>query len=55
MIRNKIMYSFHELPQEAIISLHSSLMQRLNEVTDETNSLIITQVRIILFSSVRFI
>lgn len=38
------MYSFHELPQDAIISLHSSLMQRLNEITEETNNLIVTQV-----------
>lgn len=43
MIRNKIMYSFHELPQDAIVSLHSSLMQRLNEITEETKNLIVTQ------------
>lgn len=45
MIRNKIMFSFHELPQEAVLSLHSSLMQQLSKITEETDHVIITQVK----------
>ena len=44
MIRSKIMLSFHELPQDAILSLHNSLMQQLKEVTSDTEKIIVTQV-----------
>lgn len=42
-IRNKIMFSLHELPQEAVLSLHSSLMQHLSKINEDTDNAIITQ------------
>lgn len=40
------MFSLHELPQEAVLSLHSSLMQHLSKITEDTDNAIITQVEL---------
>lgn len=44
MIRHKILFSFHELPTDAVISLHTSLMQQLSKINKETDNIIVTQV-----------
>jgi transportin-3 len=44
MIRSKIILSFHELPQDAVLSLHNSLMQHLKEISSDTEKIIVTQV-----------
>ncbi|XKL63826.1 hypothetical protein PGB90_006190 [Kerria lacca] len=43
MIRHKILFSFHELPTDAVISLHTSLMQQLSKINKETDNIIVTQ------------
>lgn len=40
------MFSLHELPQEAVLSLHSSLMQHLSKINEDTDNAIITQVEL---------
>lgn len=42
-MRTKIQYSFQELPPEAHISLRDSLMEHLDQVNENTNSVIVTQ------------
>lgn len=42
-MRTKIQLSFHELPSESHISLRDSLMEHISRVTENTNSVIVTQ------------
>ena len=42
-MRNKIQNSFHELPDEAHVSLRDSLIAHLGQITIETNPIIVTQ------------
>lgn len=42
-MRNKIQNSFHELPDEAHVSLRDSLVAHLGQITIETNPIIVTQ------------
>lgn len=42
-MRNKIQNSFHELPDEAHISLRDSLIEHISQITIETNPIIVTQ------------
>ncbi|XP_020287942.1 transportin-3 isoform X2 [Pseudomyrmex gracilis] len=42
-MRTKIQQSFHELPQEAHVSLRSSLMEHISQIDEHTNSAIATQ------------
>jgi transportin-3 len=43
----KIQISFHELPTEAHNSLRDSLMEHIGQVNDATNTVIVTQVRVL--------
>lgn len=45
-MRTKIQFSFHELPQEAHISLRDSLLEHISQINEHTNSAIVTQVSI---------
>ena len=42
-MRTKIQNSFYELPLESHISLRDSLLEHVNAVNEETNSVIVTQ------------
>lgn len=42
-MRNKIQYSFHELPDDAHISLRDSLIVHISQITDDTHPTIVTQ------------
>lgn len=42
-MRNKIQNSFHELPDEARVSLRESLIAHLSQITIETSPIIVTQ------------
>ena len=42
-MRTKIQNSFHELPLGSHISLRDSLLEHVNAVNEETNSVIVTQ------------
>lgn len=42
-MRNKIQNSFHELPDEAHVSLRDSLIAHISQITIETNAIIVTQ------------
>lgn len=42
-MRSKIHQSFHELPQNAHISLRDSLLNHISQITEETSSVIVTQ------------
>lgn len=42
-MRNKIQNSFHELPDEAHVSLRDSLIAHISQITIETNPIIVTQ------------
>lgn len=42
-MRTKIQFSFHELPQEAHISLRDSLLEHISQINEHTNSAIVTQ------------
>lgn len=42
-MRNKIQYSFHELPDDAHISLRDSLIVHISKITDDTSATIVTQ------------
>ncbi|XP_018403619.1 PREDICTED: transportin-3 [Cyphomyrmex costatus] len=42
-MRTKIQLSFHELPQEAHISLRDSLIEHISQINEHTNSAIVTQ------------
>ena len=42
-MRTKIQHSFHELPPESHTSLRDSLLEHVNAVTEDTNSVIVTQ------------
>lgn len=46
-MRTKIQLSFHELPAEAHNSLRDSLMEHIGQVNDATNTVIVTQVRVL--------
>lgn len=48
-MRTKIQLSFHELPQEAHISLRDSLLEHISQINEHTNSAIVTQVFICIF------
>lgn len=50
-MRTKIQLSFHELPQEAHISLRDSLLEHISQINEHTNSAIVTQVFIHILSS----
>ncbi|TFX17709.1 hypothetical protein DEO08_26455, partial [Escherichia coli] len=43
-MRTKIQLSFHELPQEAHVSLRDSLLEHISQINEHTNSAIVTQV-----------
>lgn len=43
MIRNKILYSFHELPPDVCPALYESLLQHLKNVDKNSNPVVITQ------------
>ena len=45
IMRNKIIFSLHELPQDKILELHSSLMQKLIDLSNKTENFIVTQVQ----------
>ena len=42
-MRTKIQNSFHELPPDSHVSLRDSLLEHVNAVTEETSSVIVTQ------------
>lgn len=42
-MRNKIQNSFHELPDDAHVSLRDSLIVHISQITAETNPIIVTQ------------
>lgn len=42
-MRSKIQQSFHELPLDAHISLRDSLLEHISQITEHTNSVIVTQ------------
>lgn len=42
-MRTKIQLSFHELPQEAHVSLRDSLLEHISQINEHTNSAIVTQ------------
>ena len=42
-MRTKIQNSFHELPPDSHASLRDSLLEHVNAVNEETNSVIVTQ------------
>lgn len=42
-MRSKIQQSFHELPLDAHNSLRDSLLEHINQITENTNSVIVTQ------------
>lgn len=42
-MRNKIQNSFHELPDDAHVSLRDSLIVHISQITTETNPIIVTQ------------
>lgn len=49
-MRTKIQLSFHELPQEAHTSLRDSLMEHISQINEHTNSAIVTQVFMFIYS-----
>lgn len=42
-MRNKIQNSFHELPDDAHVSLRDSLIAHISQITNDTNPIIVTQ------------
>lgn len=44
-MRTKVQMYFHELPAESHGSLRDSIMEHINQVTEQTNVVIVTQVR----------
>lgn len=47
-MRTKIHQSFHELPVEAHISLRDSLLDHISQITEATNTVIVTQLSLAL-------
>lgn len=47
-MRTKIQYAFHELPPDSYLSLRDSLLNHLSKVTEETASVIVTQLSLAL-------